>query len=66
MDRSRLFMKKVLFISSTGGHFNEMMRLEPMFNKYDSYIATDSELNSVDNQFTGDVDESKIDVNLIL
>ena len=34
-------MKKVLFISSTGGHFNELMRLEPMFKKYDTYIATE-------------------------
>lgn len=33
--------KKVLFISSAGGHFNEMMRLEPMFKKYDCYFATE-------------------------
>lgn len=34
-------MKKVLFISSAGGHFNELMRLEPLFKKYDSYFATE-------------------------
>ncbi len=34
-------MKKVLFISSTGGHFNELMKLEPLMKKYDSYIATE-------------------------
>lgn len=34
-------MKKVLFISSAGGHFNELMRLEPLFKKYDCYFATE-------------------------
>ena len=34
-------MKKVLFISSGGGHFNELMRLEPLFKKYDCYFATE-------------------------
>lgn len=33
--------KKVLFISSTGGHFHELMRLKPLFPKYDTYIATE-------------------------
>ena len=28
-------MKKVLFISSTGGHLSEMMMLNEMFKKYD-------------------------------
>lgn len=34
-------MKKVLFISSTGGHLNELLQLKPMFQKYDSYIVTE-------------------------
>lgn len=34
-------MKKVLFISSTGGHLNELLQLEPMFKKYESYIVTE-------------------------
>ena len=34
-------MKKVLFISSTGGHLNELLQLKPMFKKYDSYIITE-------------------------
>lgn len=34
-------MKKVLFISSTGGHLNELLQLKPMFEKYDSYIITE-------------------------
>lgn len=34
-------MKKALFISSTGGHFSEMMMLKPMFDKYDYHIVTE-------------------------
>lgn len=34
-------MKKVLFISSTGGHFDELMQLKSMFNKYDYHIITE-------------------------
>ena len=34
-------MKKVLFISSTGGHLNELLQLEPLFKKYDSYLITE-------------------------
>lgn len=34
-------MKKVLFISSTGGHLNEMLQLEPMFKDYDFHIITE-------------------------
>ena len=36
-------MKKVLFISSTGGHFNELMQLKSLFNKYDYYIVTEKD-----------------------
>lgn len=32
---------KVLFISSTGGHLNELLQLKPLFSKYDSYIMTE-------------------------
>ena len=34
-------MKKVLFISSTGGHLSEMMQLKNLFNKYDFHIITE-------------------------
>ena len=34
-------MKKVLFISSTGGHLDELMQLKPLFQKYDYYIVTE-------------------------
>ena len=33
--------KKVLFISSTGGHLEELMQLKPMFDKYDYHIITE-------------------------
>ena len=34
-------MKKVMFISSTGGHLDELMQLKSMFEKYDYYIVTE-------------------------
>lgn len=37
-------MKKVMFISSTGGHFNELMQLKPLFKKYDYYIVTEKDV----------------------
>ena len=36
-------MKKVLSISSTGGHFSELLQLKPLFEKYDSYIITEKD-----------------------
>ncbi len=33
--------KKVMFISSTGGHFSEIMQLSPMFKDYDYSIVTE-------------------------
>lgn len=35
--------KRVLFISSTGGHFNELMQLKPLFKKYDYHIITEKD-----------------------
>ncbi len=43
-------MKKVLFISSTGGHLHELLQLSPLFKKYDYHIITEktkSNLNLV-------------------
>lgn len=34
-------MKKIMFISSGGGHLNELLQLEPLFYKYDSYLITE-------------------------
>ena len=36
-------MKKVMFISSTGGHLNELMQLKPLFAKYDYHIVTEKD-----------------------
>jgi len=35
------YVKKVLFISSTGGHLFELMQLKPLFEKYDYHIITE-------------------------
>jgi UDP-N-acetylglucosamine:LPS N-acetylglucosamine transferase len=34
-------MKKVLFISSTGGHLSELLQLRKLFDKYDYHIITE-------------------------
>lgn len=39
--KSESNQKKVSFISSTGGHLNELLQLKPMFKKYNSYIITE-------------------------
>lgn len=39
--------KRVLFIASTGGHLNELMQLEPMFNKYDYSIITEKTKSTI-------------------
>lgn len=36
-------MKKVLFISSTGGHLNELLQLSSLFEKYDYHIITEKD-----------------------
>lgn len=35
--------KRVVFISSTGGHFNELLQLEPIFKKYDYHIIVEKD-----------------------
>ena len=40
--------KKVLFISSTGGHLDELLQLKPLFNKYNSYIITEKTKSTID------------------
>ena len=34
-------MKRVLFISSQGGHLNELLKLNKMFKKYDYHLVTE-------------------------
>jgi UDP-N-acetylglucosamine:LPS N-acetylglucosamine transferase len=41
-------MKKVLFISSTGGHLNELLQLKPLFKKYDYHIITEKDKTTKD------------------
>lgn len=36
-------MKKVLFISSTGGHLSELMQLKPIFKNYNYHIITEKD-----------------------
>ena len=43
-------MKKVLFISSTGGHLKELMKLEPLFEIYDYSIITEKDSTTTDLQ----------------
>jgi len=40
-------MKKVLFISSTGGHLTELLCLKDMFKKYDYHIVTERATSNV-------------------
>lgn len=50
-------MKKVLFISSTGGHLSELMKLEPLFKQYDYSIITerDKTTNYLTRKYMGKV-----------
>ncbi len=34
-------MKKVMFVSSVGGHLTELLRLEALFNEYDYLLVTE-------------------------
>ena len=40
-------MKRVLFISSTGGHLSEMLQLKELFNKYDYFIVTEKTKSNI-------------------
>lgn len=40
-------MKKVMFISSTGGHLSELLQLEPLFAEYNSYLVTEKTKSTV-------------------
>lgn len=40
-------MKKVLFISSTGGHLDELMQLKSLFDCYDYHIITEKEKSNL-------------------
>lgn len=40
--------KKVLFISSTGGHLTELLQLKPLFSKYEYHIITEKDKTNKD------------------
>lgn len=42
--------KKVCFTASTGGHFEQLMMLKPLMNKYESFIVTEKSQYSVANK----------------
>ena len=39
--------KKVLFISSTGGHLSELQQLSPLFQEYDYHIITEKDETTI-------------------
>ena len=39
--------KKILFISSTGGHLEELLQLKPLFEKYDYHIITEKDKSNI-------------------
>lgn len=42
-------MKKICFIASTGGHFEQLMMLKPLMDKYNSFVVTEKTDYSVFN-----------------
>lgn len=40
-------LKRVMFISSCGGHLSELMQLKSMFNNYDFHIVTEKTKNNL-------------------
>ena len=50
--------KKVLFIPSTGGHLDELLQLEPLFEKYDYHIITEKDKT---NEYLKDKYKEKVD-----
>lgn len=45
--KRKIKMKKICFIASTGGHFEQLMVLKPLMDKYDSFIVTEKTNYSV-------------------
>ena len=39
--------KRVIFISSTGGHFSELMMLKPIFANYDYHLITEKTASTI-------------------
>lgn len=43
-------MKKICFAASTGGHFEQLMMLKPLMDKYDSFIITEQTIYDVNKE----------------
>ena len=43
-------MKKICFIASSGGHFEQIMMLKPLMKKHDSFVVTEKTNYSVSNE----------------
>ncbi len=41
MDRTKQQRKKLCFAASSGGHYEQLMMLKPLMQKYDSFIVTE-------------------------
>ena len=41
VNRKEIKKKRVMFVSSTGGHLNELLQLSPLFEKYDYSLITE-------------------------
>lgn len=39
--------KKVIFISSTGGHLNELLQFKPLMEEYNSYLITEKTKSNI-------------------
>jgi len=48
MMKKKNNLKKVMFISSTGGHLDELLQLKEMFSKYDYYLVTEKTKSNLD------------------
>ncbi|MCI6271547.1 MAG: polysaccharide biosynthesis protein [Erysipelotrichaceae bacterium] len=40
-------MKKVMFVSSTGGHLSELLKLEPLFKEFDYHLVTEKTKSNI-------------------
>lgn len=40
-------MKRVIFISSTGGHLTELLQMNPIFRDNDYYLITEKQKNNI-------------------
>ena len=49
LNKKEKKMKKICFIASSGGHFEQLMMLKPLMKKYSSFLVTEKTNYSVAN-----------------